>query len=265
MALGKPAVPTLRSVDLREVQGAVNAVRERLAAIETQLTNTTSVATVASTSNDQVNATVNALRAEVARLTALVNALTAATSIVSFRADVTVSQFDPVWLSSDGGVSPVDPANPEAIFGVVGIATANSSGGTVSVQLSGSITVPGAVFVPGGPVFAGLGGFTQIPSYIGVVIPVGVATGVDSVGIAPSWPALLAPGVYSTYEQFLPATYALVRNAVELIDGLLTHPDGIVVLSAGNLITREIVAPSGGGVTVADGDGVLGNPTITAP
>lgn len=265
MSLGKPAIAVLRSVDLREVQGVVNAIRGRLLAIETQLTSTTDVAAVAATSNDQVNATVNALRAEVARLTALVNALAAATSIVSFRADAAVSQFDPVWLSSDGGVSPVDPANPEAIFGVIGIATANASGGTVSVQLSGSITIPGAVFVPGGPVFAGLDGFTQIPSYIGVVIPIGVATGISSVGIAPSWPALLSPSIYSTYEQFLPATYALVRNAVELIDGLLTQPDGLVVLSGGNLITREIVAPSGSGITVVDGDGVAGNPTISTP
>jgi hypothetical protein len=38
MAVGKPAIPTLRTVDLREVQGAVNAIRERLRVIDAEVT-----------------------------------------------------------------------------------------------------------------------------------------------------------------------------------------------------------------------------------
>ena len=265
MALGKPSIPVLREVEIRAVQGALSAISERLRLIEAQLATTAAVAGNTSVTNSQVNATVNALQAQVARLAATVAALVSS-SILTLRADAAIAQYDPVWFSSDGGVSPVNLGDPEAIYGVIGIATAAAtSGANVTVQVGGVLAVVGAVFTPGGPVFADIGGLTQFPSYTNLVVPIGVAAGVSSVGIMPSWPVLLQPGVYATYEDFLPVTYRLARDAIEVIGALLTQPDGIVVLSAGTLITREIVSLSGSGITVTDGDGVLGNPTINTP
>jgi hypothetical protein len=114
-------------------------------------------------------------------------------------------------------------------------------------------------------VYAGIDGPTQRPDYTNVAIPLGVAVGTDSLGIAPGWPILQYPGVYSSYEGFMPVGFSLVREALELIHGLLNQPDGIVVKIGANLVTREIITPSGGGVTVLHGDGVTGDPTISVP
>lgn len=68
MALGKPAVPVLRSVDLREVQGAVNAIRERLRALDTSLSDLILQVGNVRTSNAQAIAT---LQAQIASIIAL--------------------------------------------------------------------------------------------------------------------------------------------------------------------------------------------------
>ena len=69
MALGKPSIPVLRSVDLREVQGAVNAIRERLKALDFSLSDLILQTGSIRTGNSQAIAT---LQAQIASLIALV-------------------------------------------------------------------------------------------------------------------------------------------------------------------------------------------------
>ena len=68
MATGKPAIPTLRSVDLREVQGAVNAIRERLRALDELLGTVQLQAQQSSNLNTQINNIIGALRSQLAAL-----------------------------------------------------------------------------------------------------------------------------------------------------------------------------------------------------
>lgn len=60
----------------------------------------------------------------------------------------------------------------------------------------------------------------------------------------------------------LQSQIAQLQGALDVLEDLLASDDGIVVLSSGALITREIEA--GTGITVSNGDGVDGNPTISA-
>lgn len=258
----RPAIPTPRGLDLRAVQDAVSAARQRIEAIEGAV-NTLQTTTGAS----GTAASIATLTAQVAQLTRLVNtAVAAAGTRAVFRADTAVEALHAVYVTSDGGVSQVDLGDPTAVYAPAGVAVIGAAAtAQVTVQLAGYLEVPGAVFESGGPVFAGADGLTQQPSYTGLVLPLGVAVGTDAMWVAPGWPAVQAPGVYSDYEPFLPVTLGLVREVLDLVNGLLMQGDGIVVKVGNNLITREIVSPSGAGVTVTDGDGVAGNPTVTAP
>lgn len=259
----RPAIATPRVLDLRAVQSAVEAARQRIEAIETAVNTLQSSAGASSTATS-----IATLTAQVAQLTSTVNALSAATNgdQAVYRADAAIEALHAVYATSDGGVSQVDLFDPTAVYAPVGVAVIGASAtAQVTVQQTGYLEVPGAVFEPGGPVFAGVDGLTQRPDYVGLALPLGVAVGTAAMWVAPGGPAVQAPGVYSEYELFLPATLGLVREVLDLVNGLLMEGDGIVVKIGNNLVTREIVGPSGGGVTVTDGDGVLGNPTITAP
>lgn len=259
----RPAIPTPRVLDLRAVQDTVSAVRQRIEAIEGTVN-----ALQSTTGASGTAASIATLTAQVAQLTSTVNTLAAATNSnrVVYRADSAITALHAVYMTSEGGVSQVALFEPTAIYAPVGVAVIGAAAtAQVTVQQSGYLDVPGAVFTSGGPVFAGVDGLTQRPDYTGLVLPMGVAVGADAMWVAPGWPAVQSPGVYSDYELFLPATLGLVREVLDLVNGLLAQGDGIVVKAGNNLITREIVSPSGGGVTVTDGDGVFGDPTITAP
>lgn len=258
----KPAIGTPRALDLRAVQDAVSAARQRIEAIEAAVNPLLQAGTA------QVNAaSIASLTVQLTQLARTVNALSAAAAgdTEVFRADGAITAFHAVHPTSDGGVSQVDLSDPHAVYGVIGVAVIGAAAtAQVTVQRSGYLTTT-ATLTPGAPVFAGLDGLTHRPDYTGLVLPLGVAVDSDAMWVIPGWPAVQEPGVYSDYELFLPVTLGLMRETLDLVNGLLMESDGIVVKVGNNLITREIVAPSGGGVTVTDGDGVFGDPTLTAP
>ena len=68
MALGRPAIPTPRTVDLRALQAAVDAARQRIEALERYLATASAAGTSASTAaaTATTNASLAALSAEIA-------------------------------------------------------------------------------------------------------------------------------------------------------------------------------------------------------
>jgi hypothetical protein len=259
----RPDITTPRALDLRAVQAAVASARQRVEAIEAAVN--VLQRTVGASATAESIAT---LTAQVTQLTRTVNTLfaTVASDRAVYRADGAIEALHAVYPTSDGGVSQVDLTDPRAVYATVGVAVVGAAAtAQVTVQQSGYLEVPGASFTTGAPVFVGVDGLTHQPDYAGLVLPMGTAVGASAMWVAPGWPSVQAPGAYSDHELFLPVTLGLVRETLDLINGLLMGGDGIVVKVGNNLVTREIVSPSGGGLTVTDGDGVSGNPTITAP
>lgn len=264
MALGKPPIPGVRALQLRDVQGAIDRIRERFAAVEAVLSTASAQAGQTTLTLGQSNASISNLQRQISALVSRVDAIATPTDkLETFIAAAAIEQYDLVYVTTAGFVSPVRPSEPGAIYGAIGIATtAAASGANVVVRRAGTMQITGAVFEPGGPVYAGLDGLTQFPDYVNVTVPVGVAVGTDQLDVTPGWPALQYPGVYSEFEAFLPATWGLVRDAVELTDDFNASANGIVTKTGFGDVTTRAVTGTANRVTVTNGDGVSGNPTV---
>lgn len=261
--LGTPAIPGVRALALRDVQVAIDRIRERFGIVESVLATASAQAGQSSLVQGQANASISNLQRQISILSSRIDALVIEADVETkvFRADVAVQENDVVYASSDTGVSPAVPADPLARYGMVGVATQSAGvGGNVVVRLSGTMTIAGAVFEIGGPVYVGLDGLTQFPDYVNVAIPVGVAVASDMIEVSPGWPALQYPGVYSEYETFLPATWGLVRAAVETINDLLTLGGGLVVWTGADFASRALT--EGAGIEVTNPEGITGDPEI---
>lgn len=260
------SIPVVKSVDARDINNALNAVRECIRVLA-QDVNTASLQAGQNTVNaNQGSTSFAVLQGQIALLQSQVNALTAAGvgPTASYRADAAIVKFDVVYPTSSGGVSPVDTQDPSAIFAAAGIATADATiGSLVTVQRSGDISTVGAGFERGRAVYAQSGnGLTQYPNYADVAIPVGVAVASDIVSVRTAWPALQTVPMYAGYENFMPVTLGLIRRALELVESVFNQPDGLVVKVGDQLYTRAITTSSGSGIDIADGDGVFGDPRI---
>jgi hypothetical protein len=260
------SIPVVKSVDVRDINNAFNAVREcvrvlneAVSAVNAQANQTTFNASQGSTSTA-------ALQGQLAALQAQVNALSAAGvgPTATYRADAVIVRFDVVYPTSSGGVSPVDTQDSAAIFAAVGIATADAAiGSPIVVQQAGVINTAGAGFERGRAVYAQSGnGLTQYPNYADVAIPVGVAIASDAVNVRTAWPALQTVPMYAGYENFMPVAFGLIRRALELVESVFDQPDGLVVKVGDQLYTRAITTSSGSGIDIADGDGIFGDPRI---
>jgi hypothetical protein len=264
MPLGQPAIPGVRTLALRDVQGAIDRIRERFAAVEIQVATTTAQAGQTTLTLGQSNASISNLQRQVSALVTRLDALPTPTDrLETFIAAAAIEQYDPVYVTAAGYVLPASATEINAAYGVIGVATTGAAlGGNVVVRKSGTMQIAGAVFEPGGPVYVGLGGLTQFPDYVGVAVPVGVAVGTDRLDVTPGWPALQYPGVYSEFETFLPATWGLVRNAVELTDDFNSAANGIVAKTGfGDVSTRTLQQPAAG-VTITNPAGIAGDPTF---
>lgn len=264
MPLGQPAIPGVRTLALRDVQGAIDRIRERFAAVESQVATTTAQAGQTTFTLGQSNASISNLQRQVSALVTRLDALPTPTDrLETFIAAAAIEQYDPVYVTTAGYVSPASATEINAAYGVIGVATTGAAlGGNVVVRKSGTMQIAGAVFEPGGPVYLGLDGLTQFPDYVGVAIPVGVAVGTDQLDVTPGWPALQYPGVYSEFETFLPATWGLVRNAVELTDDFNSAANGIIAKTGfGDVSTRTLQQPAAG-VTITNPAGIAGDPTF---
>lgn len=261
MSLGSPAVVTPRALDLRAVQGAVNAIRERLYFIEAAI-NAQALKTQASTGSGDTTA----LTAQLSALTSRVSALEAQlglADVVQLTAGDAISAGDVVVPIGATSCVAADPLGFTDAFAPVGVAqTAAAAGQLVRVQRRGGLTVADAAFETGRAVFAQVGGgLTQAPSYAAAAVPVGVATGETTMWVAPGAPSVLVQGVDPYYENFSPASVGLVADALAFMAMFNAAPNGLLVKLGENAVdTRALVAGSGSGLTIADADGVAGDP-----
>lgn len=116
MALGRPAIPTPRALDLRAVQAAVESTRQRIEALERHVAAlpTTVSSTGAAASNSTTNATLAALAAEIATQRANLAALELRVATIEAElAALTVAGQD-VVLYDDAGRAIL--ANGQAIL-----------------------------------------------------------------------------------------------------------------------------------------------------
>lgn len=255
MALGKPGIGNARTVDPREVNGLVAAIRQRIEALErlvTLLQNTTPGPTSA--------ADIQTLKIQVAQLQQVVNSLSSGSASAlltqTLRASSAIRQFYPVYGSGSGTCAEANPNDPATIYNVLGVAlAAAASGSSVIVQREGVCTVTGAAFTAFEPVFVGIEGLTQWPEYTNVSVPVGIALSSTTLYVKPGFPALQYLGVYNDAEQHMPVTYKLLAQVLLPLTQLLASSDGYVFLSDGQLITLTSGGGGGGGGGyVNDGD-----------
>lgn len=213
MALGKPAIAVLRSVELRDLQRLADQVRERLAGIEAALGGSAAQLGQTTLQQTQANLAIAQLRQQLNLLQQQIDSL-ASDVFEDFAADAAIGVNAAVYASSTAGVSEADPNDPQAVFAVLGIATNSAgAGGSVRVRKRGPMQIEGAGFSVGRAVYVGAGGaLTQEPSSESVAIPVGVAIASDYLYVLPDWPALCAEGFAPGFDQYLPITYGLAQQ-----------------------------------------------------
>lgn len=263
--LGYPAVTQPRAFDLNSIRSAVDNIRQRLGALDTEVTRLGQGAGASA-----LPAQVSALTQNLLALTRRVNVLEAALlvdDVINLVAGETVQRYDPIVMISATACGPADGSDPERIHAVVGVAkNGGAPGQTIEVQRSGSLSIPTGSFDVGRAVYVGIDGLTQYPTYGDFVVPVGVATAAGTLWISPGDAALQRAGLYgSTFDDFLPVTWGLAREQLQLLQTLLDQPDGLVVKVGDQLTTRVLVGGSGSGITIDNADGVDGDPIFTVP
>lgn len=263
MAFGKPAIGTPNQLELRGIATAISNARQRIEQLESTVTSNAAIASQSSNNALQFAA----LRSSLATLSARVATLEAAIGhdVLVLNASTAVAAYLAVVPTGNSTCAPADGNDPTAMFSVLGVSTNTAAtGGAVSIQKSGPLTIPGGAFTPGRAVYVGDLGLTQTPNYESTAIVVGVAISGTEIWIAPGEPSLseivFSSAVGDEYLRYLPVTYQIVKQAVELISGLFEQPDGLVVFTGGGLVTRSLV--SGGGIGITNPDGVDGNPEI---
>jgi hypothetical protein len=261
MPLGSPPVTQLRSMELREVAVRIDAIRQRLLGLDAEVTRLGSVADATSL-GPQVAALARALTTLTQRVSALESAIGAADTI-TLAASSPVALYDVVVPSSPNQCATADPNDPTLIHAALGIAiTASGAGSPITIQRGGPLTLPGGGLEPGRPVYAGPGGeITQETAYVAAVIPVGVATGTSTIWVSPELALLRQQSIYpDPFELAMPVTLALLLERIAALDELFEGPDGIVVKANGTLVSRMLLAGSGTGIVIDNGDGVDGDP-----
>lgn len=221
MAVGFPSISDPRENDWRGLQGAIRNIRERITQVEGLLTSTQAQANQSTSSITTLQSLTRLVAQLAARLAAL-EAAAAGSQTVRLTAGAPIALDDPVVMISRVECAPVDVGDPLRIYAVVGIATnAAAIGGSVVVQTAGLRDLSYGSFTAGKALYAGLEGLTEDPSYGTLAIPIGVATGAQSMWVEPAFPRLQYPGVYEETEQYLPITWGLFQ-------GLVPRPDSPV-------------------------------------
>lgn len=259
MPVGRPAVPVVRQPTQREIEGALGAIRERLRALDAEVTRLGQVS-----STNSLSTTVAALQANIQALNRRVTQLElqiGVTDVVALTAAEAIAAGDAVVMSGESTCAVLDPADPTRIFACVGLAQDSvSAGQSVNVQRRGSFTIPVGALEAGRAVYAKLGGgLTQDPSYADYAVPVGAATSTTTLWVAPGEPALLTAGIYSTaFDDPVPVSYGLLRQQLgsleQLIELLNAGENGYVIIYQGSFGVDPNGGGGGGGGGVSDGN-----------
>ncbi|HMZ15091.1 MAG TPA: hypothetical protein PLS04_13205, partial [Mycobacterium sp.] len=109
-ALGSPAIGTVRALEVREINGVMAAVRQRIEALERLTTLLQNTAAGPNAAND-----IQTLKVQLAQLQLVVNSLssgsTSASPTQTFRASAAVRAGYPVYGSGDGTCAEANPFN----------------------------------------------------------------------------------------------------------------------------------------------------------
>jgi hypothetical protein len=251
--LGAPAIGNVRALEVREINGLLSSVRQRIEAIERLTTTLQNTAAGPSAASD-----IQTLKVQLAQLQAVVNSLTSgaasATLTQTLRATSAIRAGYPVYGNGDGTCAEANPNDPATIYSVIGVAkAAAASGNNVLVQLGGVLTVTGAAFTAFAPVFLGIDGLTHRPEYTNVAVPIGIALSSTTLYVRPGFPSLQYLGAYNDAEWQMPVTYQMLMNAVLPLAQLPTAGDGFAYLSGGTLVTlTPEEAKTALGITSAD-------------
>lgn len=264
MPVGSPPVAQLRALELREVATRIDAIRQRLAALDAEVARLGSVADASSVAS-QVSGLSRSLLSLSARVSALEIAI-GVTDTVILAASSAVGQYDVVVPTVPNQCATADPNDHTAAHAAIGIAlNAGSTGSPITIQRGGPLTLPTGGLEARRPVYAGmLGEITQDPSYSAIVIPVGVATSATAIWISPELALLQQQSAYpDPFELAMPVTLALLQERLAALDELFEQPDGLVVKAAGTLVSRVLQGGSGTGIVIDFPDGVGGDPMFS--
>jgi hypothetical protein len=258
--LGSPAISEGSAKDLRATIGVLGNIRQRIEALERSLTTVNSVAVASSNTN---STQLNSIRQQIAQILQLIASLQAVDDdLVTLTAGETIAFGQGVVPISTTTVGVADPDDPTRMFGVIGLATSTAnSGASVAVRRRGLLSIPSAAFLVGRAVYLDASGLTQTPDYNVTALPIGVATSTTQLYIAPEWPALLTPlssssGVEEVFESYLPVTYRLLLDTLDLAAQIAAlpyssglDPSAMVPVEIGGVAYRVFASDFGGGST----------------
>lgn len=253
MALGNPGINPLRQLELRSLQDILDAVRQRLKALDTEVTRLGNVADTA-TLAQQLTALTRTLQQLLIRVSSLESAL-GVTDTLILAAGEAINALDCVVPMTVGTCGQADPNDPTHIHALLGVAQAAAGiGQSVTIQRRGSISVPGAAFETGRPCYVGLDSqITQVSGFSAYALPIGVATSATTVWISPALALLNQVDVYTSgFDSQLPVTYDYLQSQIGTLEALLELTDGYVYLYQGTLVTVSS-GPGGGAVDSVNG------------
>ncbi len=209
--LGFPPVTPIR--DRSEAALRIEQIRQRLAALDAEVTRLGTIADSSAVAA-QVLALMRAAEQLALRITALELSLSTSDTLTLAAGEAIVSG----QVIVPGGPNQcivADPNDPVARNTVLGVArNGGAIGQSITIQRRGQMTISGAAFETGRPVFLGLGGtITQDPSYAAAAVVVGVAMSDGVIWIGPGDPTLLAPNDYvDPFEDAMPVSWGVVRS-----------------------------------------------------
>lgn len=238
MPLGFPAVTPLRAERGTEVGQRIEAIRQRLKALDDEVTRLGSVADATN-----VAVQVTSLQRALLTLQQRVSTLEAAigvTDTLTLAAGETIAAYQVVVPGAPNQCVIADPSDPRSRNVVLGVATnGGAAGQAIAIQRRGQLTVLGQSFETGRPVFLGPAGtLTQDPTYGSAAIAVGVAMSSTVLWIGAGDPVLLTPTNYpDVFDDAMPVAWGVVSPYIRLLEQLLLQPNGFVVLVDGELGT----------------------------
>lgn len=246
MALGFPPVTPIR--DRSEVALRVDQIRQRLGALDAEVTRLASIADTSSVAAS-VNGLLRTVEQLILRVSTLESALGATDTLV-LAAGEAITSFQVVAPGAPNQCVIADPSDPLARNSVLGVArNGGAIGQSITIQRRAQMTIPGASFETGRQVFLGIGGtLTQDPTYGATSVVVGMAMSSSVIWVGPGDPTLLVPTNYSDpYDDAMPIAWGAVEASIRAIEALLIRPNGYVVLVDGELDTSGALTGIGGG------------------
>lgn len=217
MPLGFPAVTPIR--DRSEVALRIEQIRQRLTALDAEVTRLASVADASSVAS-QVTALTRAAQQLALRISALEAAL-GTTDTLALAAGEAIVSGQVIVPGEPNQCLVADPSDPLARNTVLGIAlNGGAIGQSITIQRRGQLTISGAAFEAGRPVFLGLAGtITQDPTYASAAVVVGVAMSATVMWLGAGDPTLLAPTNYpDPFDDAMPVSWGVVAPYLWALD-----------------------------------------------